>query len=367
MAIVLLVWFRSFGSRARVPARSSKPVAGALVPPVCTFLPRCVDGPNLSRVMANPGMVKVPAAGPRWVGTNSRSTSYDVFPHGGLATRYSTEDVPEGTRYQKFTGDLEKYVLAVGLLKLFLGAAAWQAAADFFDDFAFPGTASGPSGIFTARYQSSPGLYLFRALFVGLADGTCCTLGGYFAWLIEQRGARKLPDRQARRDLWHLWLSASVVGFGWQYCCDLSCAEYLWWHNQGWLAPNDPTYSGLEVLWNFAVYGVLQSILFRIMSRTLLNASWAEAWIDLQVGLAGFGFYLAGEVSLDSHVLRSINAGAWTSLLAILLILPVLLWRHALFPLYRKVRPAPSQRDVMRAALTTPEPSREILHTQSVP
>lgn len=228
--------------------------------------------------------------------------------------------------------DLEKYVLAVGLLKLFCGAFAWQGSAELFDYWVFPVQPGVPLGIYTERYQTKPGLYLLRALFVGFCDTCFCTFGGLLAWLIEQRGCQILPDLGARRDLRCLWLAAFMVGFAWQFENDLACALHSATTGHGFVFPNNPDFSAAEVLWNLLVYGLLQSLIFRLSSRNLCRAAWAEGLIDVQVGLAGFGFYLAGFVSLraQQHVLRSANAGAWTSLLAVAFILPVLPLRMAL-------------------------------------
>jgi len=228
--------------------------------------------------------------------------------------------------------DLEKYVLAVGLLKLFSGAFAWQASAEVFDYWVFPLQPEVPLGIYTARYQTKMGLYLLRALFVGFCDTCFCTFGGFLAWLIEQRGRQFSPEAGTKHDLRCLWLAAFVVGFAWQFENDLACALHSATTGHGFVFPNNPHFSPAEVLWNLLVYGLLQSLLFRLSSRVLCRAAWAEGLIDIQVGLAGFGFYLAGFVSLQSnqHWLRSANAGAWTSMLAIAFILPVLAVRVAL-------------------------------------
>lgn len=227
--------------------------------------------------------------------------------------------------------DLEKYVLAVGILKLWLGAFAWQGSAEAFDYWIFPADPGVPLGIYTARYQTMPGLYFLRAWVVGFCDTSCCTFGGYLAWLIEQRGRHQFPEYQARGDLRSLWSAALVVGFSWQFETDLACALHSLTIGHGFVFPNNPDYSVRELFWNLLVYGLLQSLIFRLASKHICQARWAETLIDFQVGLAGFGFYLAGLVTTrsDQHFLRSANAGAWTSLLAIAFILPVLAFRWA--------------------------------------
>jgi len=227
--------------------------------------------------------------------------------------------------------DLEKYVLAVGLLKLWCGAFAWQGSAEIFDYWVFPVQPGVPLGIYTARYQTKMALYFVRAVVVGFCDTCLCTCGGFFAWAIERRGKQFFPDAGARRDLWCLWIAAFIVGFAWQFENDLACALHSATSGHGFVFPNNPNFTFAEVLWNLLVYGLLQSLIFRLASRNLCRAAWAEGVIDLQVGLAGFGFYMAGFVSLrpQQHLLRSANAGAWTSLLAIAFVLPVLALRMA--------------------------------------
>jgi hypothetical protein len=124
-----------------------------------------------------------------------------------------------------------------------------------------------------------------------------------------------LPDG-AWLGIGQLYLAAVFVGGLWQFETDLSC----WLANMsGGFVYMAVVYDLGTVISNFLVFGILHSFFFYISTR-LLKASWAEKTIDLQVGCGGFGFYMAGYyfTTSGSYLLRSLNAGFWTSFYSLL-------------------------------------------------
>lgn len=221
--------------------------------------------------------------------------------------------------------DVFKYVVAVGLIKLGLGAAAWEAAAGWFDSHALG--RAGQTGAHAAAYESEhPLLYLSRALFVGVFDALFCTCGACFAALLEPWLLWGEPPRLHRADaldLAKLWVAAAAVGTAWQYLGDFACGLAV--AGRAGFGPSDPTFSAMEVFASFLIYCIVQSVIFGVASGPLLRARWHEKRISALVGMAGFGFYLSGacKVHANIHVLRPLIAGALSSLLALTLAVPL--------------------------------------------
>lgn len=71
------------------------------------------------------------------------------------------------------------------------------------------------------------------------------------------------------------------------------------------------------------IFGTIHVYLFYWASR-YLKATWAELWIDAQVGFSGFGFYFAAALIDTNHssIVLSMNAGFWTSIVAIVIGIP---------------------------------------------
>ncbi len=123
-----------------------------------------------------------------------------------------------------------------------------------------------------------------------------------------------LPDG-AWLGIGHLYLAAVFVGGFWQFETDLSC----WLANMsGGFVYIAAAYDWGTIISNFLVYFILHSFFFYISTR-FLKAVWAEKTIDVQVGWGGFGFYMAGKycTTSPSILLRSVNAGFWTSFYSI--------------------------------------------------
>jgi len=215
-------------------------------------------------------------------------------------------------------------VIAVAFFKLWCGAFAWQVVAFAFDAAVFTDDDGGHS-FYTDQYHSKAGLYFSRAIVVGFFDASLCTFGAYiFQIIFVQRCRVRLDSSADKLDLVHLWLSALAVGMGWQYLTAIATAIYMSLVGRGFVFPNDPTYAPGEVVINFIVYAVCQSGIFRFVSKHVCEARWASGLIDVQVGFAGFGFYLAGVVSVPSEnwVLIALVAATWTSALALCPLLP---------------------------------------------
>merc|ERR1711941_53131 len=123
-----------------------------------------------------------------------------------------------------------------------------------------------------------------------------------------------------------LWGAAFFVGSLWQIETDT--ATWIASGNSEF-AFNAATYSGFEVFMNFVVFSVFHSFFFGVSSR-LLGAEWAEYTIDLQVGVGGWGFYMAAILCTDRHECitqdfpNALNAGLWTAVMAAVASVPTL-------------------------------------------
>lgn len=199
------------------------------------------------------------------------------------------------------------YILYVAGLKLFFGATAWQGAACIFDQNV------------KEQPQIAVNEYIIRCIVVGLCDATFCCMGAVLATLIEFK-------KMVHED-WvgtaQLWGAAFFVGFLWQIETDF--AGFLA-HRGNFPLDNEPTFSGLEIFCNLAVYSLVHSAAFGASCRAL-GAQWAEKVIDWQVGLGGFGFYLAGMIPLDGGAGTSFNAGAWTALGGVVAAIPCMAYQ----------------------------------------
>ena len=81
---------------------------------------------------------------------------------------------PEEKKIQKRNARLRLYFIYVSILKLFLGATAWQYAAFLYDkgkDY---------------KGKGSTMIYIFRCLLVGFFDACFCCLGAFIAELMEK-------------------------------------------------------------------------------------------------------------------------------------------------------------------------------------
>eukprot|EP00747_Dinoflagellata_sp_TGD_P193838 gnl/TRDRNA2_/TRDRNA2_60561_c0_seq1.p1 gnl/TRDRNA2_/TRDRNA2_60561_c0~~gnl/TRDRNA2_/TRDRNA2_60561_c0_seq1.p1 ORF type:complete len:224 (+),score=30.85 gnl/TRDRNA2_/TRDRNA2_60561_c0_seq1:2-673(+) len=176
-------------------------------------------------------------------------------------------------------------------------------------------------------------LYFGRALCVALFDSIFCTCGGICAELLQAR----LFHRASRAvgcteviDWAKLWTTALVIAAAWQYEKDLG-------HGLAAIAkrtatdfgPCDPTFSTFEVLATFLVYAAVQSLMYGFLSGIVLRARGYEVCLALEVGMAGFGFYLAGAFDIPSSecTLKSLLAGFCSSMSALTVAAPLVLWR----------------------------------------
>ena len=110
------------------------------------------------------------------------------------------------------------------------------------------------------------------------------------------------------------------VGGMWQFETDLAC--YFAAPSKGFIYVN-ALYTTKAVIFNFLIYATLHSFLFGAFCRAI-GASWAEVMIDIQVGVGGFGFYIAGYYWANKGFFgRSVNAGFWTAFYAAVIVLPL--------------------------------------------
>lgn len=203
------------------------------------------------------------------------------------------------------------YIFQVAVSKLFLGATAWQFAAITMDK------------LYPNKSNNIP-IYILRCFIVGIIYGFFCCFGAFLATLIENRNKDSCINivRKNNVSILKLWVSALVVGFFWQLETDF--ANFFSNFNDEFKLVSSPQYSVREIIFNLFVFVFIHTLLFFLISRAV-NASWAEYTIDFQFGFGGFGFYLANKLlffSNNSSIVRSLNAGLWTTIAAIIIGIP---------------------------------------------
>jgi len=224
-----------------------------------------------------------------------------------VSSHFSTGEIFEGAGSFRF----RLYICYVAGLKLFFGATAWEGALRAFDKI----------------YISHISLrtYILRCIVIGVANATFSCLGAIFSNLAE---FRKM-NSEDWVGTFQLWGAAFISGFVWQPETDF--AGYL--SGGVFMMISPPTYSLKEIGYNFVVFAVAHTIIFSISCRTF-QARWAEKIIDWQVGIGGFGFYVAAYFGLEGDLLVSFNAGAWTAAHGAVAAIPPLVylwWRDKIY------------------------------------
>lgn len=211
----------------------------------------------------------------------------------------------------RFWFNFRLYIIYVGYMKLMWGATFWEAAALFFDAHVTEG-------------PITQGDYFKRCLLVGFFDAFFCCLAALGATYIEERKI----DKNDMIGTAQLWGACVFCGGLWQVQTDFAC-----WIASGEgidYAFNSPIFSAKEIIANIFVFGVLQTFAFYISTRGL-GAAWAEFTIDFQVGIGGFGFYLAGYAGITNPVWNSLWAGFCTATAGAIAAIPFMIYDY-LYP-----------------------------------
>lgn len=162
--------------------------------------------------------------------------------------------------------------------------------------------------------------YLIRNLLGGGIYGLTISLMSYIMYSIENKSLK--INKNYLYDIFAFLICGFLIGFMWQVNTDFSYTLSLKQEDKVKF-PVISDYNFIEILCNFILFFVFQSIIFYTLSKHLFKVLWANITLSLQIGLSCFGIYLANFFITGNIITQSLFNGLFAMLFSYI---PFIYW-----------------------------------------
>lgn len=192
-----------------------------------------------------------------------------------------------------FLDQIKLYVWGIGL-SVYLGSTALVETYCVFDDH-------------ISIYPVSNGIYVLRTIVAGFGYASFFTCGDILSTFLRT-GRWKEQNWVGKGKL---WVASCIVGTFWCPECDFA---YYMAHGE-FVLDTQPEFTAGEIASSFVVFLGLHQMIFKVAVRSM-HAKWADHFIDFQVALAAFMFYLSSAFVERNSFVDSILVGSFTAFFA---------------------------------------------------